>query len=464
MTIAQPCFTRYHFGCIRMGPPFRTRLPKQKGLSFSSALRDMPNFICEACTVRAQLDRELQCTSPDIGLLALERARLIDMSHHWADTTLTQYHSKLNILRKFEQYFGVSPLQPTILERPPTGPAISIMWAQQHYTLRPGRGKSQLSNEGFVSFSTARGLRSAAAHYLAWDLQVSDPQAAYDALHRPLADTGTMPTDSLAYSYMTSGMSRRLGEESTPSHALLERHIQWIDNHLNSLYEVATTDEARAELSRAGLANLVAWLGWLRALELFSLFWNDLTILEPQDGPELDLPVGTGAFLARLLPETKSSRTITADVVMAYTSGSGLSLGKWTHRLRASLGHHEIPSSADRVFQHPDGTPWTSLYFRSTYLWPLLHMQCIAGDAHLKPFDGINGRKTLEQVFYSMHSYRRGSRSVVSKRRPPPLQVASPDEVNEHGRWRVKRSNMKMDQLYLSWDIIDRLALTLFCM
>jgi hypothetical protein len=108
---------------------------------------------------------------------------------------------------------------------------------------------------------------------------------------------------------MTSGMSRRLGEESTPSHALLERHVHWIDKHLNSLYEAATTEASRAEIARAALANVIAWLGWLRALELFSLTWADLTVLEPQDGPSLDLPTGTGAILARLLAETKSSKT-----------------------------------------------------------------------------------------------------------------------------------------------------------
>jgi hypothetical protein len=75
----------------------------------------MPTFICEACTVREQLDRELTHLLPDIGLLALERARLIDMSHHWAETTLTQYHTKLNILRSFGTVFGVKVLCPTVL-------------------------------------------------------------------------------------------------------------------------------------------------------------------------------------------------------------------------------------------------------------------------------------------------------------------------------------------------------------
>ena len=46
------------------------------------------------------------------------------------------------------------------------------------------------------------------------------------------------------------------------------------------------------------LANVIAWLGWLWTAELFSLKWKDLTVLEPQDGPSLDLPFGTGAILA----------------------------------------------------------------------------------------------------------------------------------------------------------------------
>jgi hypothetical protein len=177
----------------------------------------MPNFICEACTVREELDRELTQLPPDLGLLALERARLIDMSHHWAEASLTQYHTKLNMLRRFGYSFGVTVLSPSVL-----------------LTLKPGHS----------------------------------------------------------------------------------------DN------------------------------------------------------------VGTGAILARLLPATKSSPTIPADVVMAYTSASGLSIGKWAHRLRASLGYPTIPVSHERIFQHPDGTLWTSHFFRATYLWPLLHMQRLAGDAH----------------------------------------------------------------------------------
>jgi len=399
-----------------------------------------------------------------MGLLALERARLVDMSHSWAQSTIGQYQTKIRVVRRFESRFDIrilGPAEPLI--RPPTSPAIPIMWAQQYYALRPGRGQSKLTNEGFVSFATARGLRSAASQYAAWDLQIRDPHAAMDALNRPIPNLGSLPTDNLAYTYMTSGMSRRLGEESHPSHALLERHVHWIDTRLDKLFRAATTDETRAELARAATANLIAWLGWLRAHEVFSFTWRDMTVVEPPDGPTLDLPVGTGAVLARLLPETKSSPTVTADLYMAYTAASGLSLGLWLHRLRAALGYHEIPSNWEHLFIHKDGRIWNSHYFRTTYLLPFLHIQRMGGDAHLKPFDGITG-KTLEEAFYSMHSYRRGARTAVSRTREPPYRKATPDEVDEHGRWRVKRKNMKMPQLYLAWDTLERLAITLFCM
>jgi hypothetical protein len=223
----------------------------------------MPNFICKAWTVWEQLDRELDPLScRDSDLLALEHARLIDMSHHWAQSTLSQYHTKLSILQHFQSSFGVPPLRIASLDRPPSSPSIPIMSAQQYYALRPGCGQAKLEGEGFVSYATARGLRSAASHYLAWDLQVSDPQAAFDALNRPSAESGAIPTDSLAYSYMTSGMSRCLGEESSPSHALLEWHVVWIDTHLNSLYAMALTSEAHAEIARAAHSQFdcLVWL------------------------------------------------------------------------------------------------------------------------------------------------------------------------------------------------------------
>ena len=52
------CGTSYHTSCIVVGKPFRTQLANLRGLSYP-AVYWLPNFICECCTVRAMLGREL---------------------------------------------------------------------------------------------------------------------------------------------------------------------------------------------------------------------------------------------------------------------------------------------------------------------------------------------------------------------------------------------------------------------
>jgi hypothetical protein len=237
-----------------------------------------------------------------------------------------------------------------------------------------------------------------------------------------------------------------------------------MNDHFNQLYREATTNRQRCEICRAALVNLAAWLGWLRAGETFSLRWKDVTMTEPRDGPTLGLLAHTGAARLRLLEQTKSDRSRTADVVLAYTSASGLSIGLWYHRLRRACGGSP-PPTAEHVFQHEEGAIWTSHYFRTTYLYPLLHMLRMSGDPFLSAFDGSPGN-SLEVKFYSMHSYWRGAgaRTHVSRWRPGCLRKAEGQEVTEHGRWRSSRSGLDMQTLYLEWNLFDRLALTRFCM
>jgi integrase len=174
-----------------------------------------------------------------------------------------------------------------------------------------------------------------------------------------------------------------------PSTALLSRHIHAMNDHFNQLYWEATTNRQCREICRAALVNLAAWLGWLRAGETFSLRWEDVTMTEPRDGPTLGLPAHTGAARLCLSEQTKSDRTQTADVVLAYTSASGLSIGLWYHRLRRACGGSPPPT--EHVFKHEEGAIWTSHYFRTTYLYPLLHILRSSGDPFLSAFDGSPG-------------------------------------------------------------------------
>jgi hypothetical protein len=54
----------------------------------------IPHYICELCTVRTQLRRELEHTAQDTMLLMLERMRQIDFMSVWKRPTLRQYGGK----------------------------------------------------------------------------------------------------------------------------------------------------------------------------------------------------------------------------------------------------------------------------------------------------------------------------------------------------------------------------------
>jgi hypothetical protein len=54
-----------------------------------------------------------------------------------------------------------------------------------------------------------------------------------------------------------------------------------------------------------------------------------MDITNPQDGPTVGLPIGIGGFQLMLLAQTKSSQAVAAEMIVAYTSASGLPPGLW---------------------------------------------------------------------------------------------------------------------------------------
>jgi hypothetical protein len=174
-THARPCDTRYHYGCVQLGPPFTTCVKTRTGLHFSGKIRTLSSFICEACTVRAVLQRELRLDGSDLVLLALERARLVDMLNSWSDGTHSQYQGHLRYIAKFERDFGVTILETTPLVCPPHPPAIPTMWAQQRYALQlsPSTRAHRVGEN--LAFGTVRQLRSAVGMHYRWDWNVAHP-------------------------------------------------------------------------------------------------------------------------------------------------------------------------------------------------------------------------------------------------------------------------------------------------
>jgi hypothetical protein len=262
-------------------------------------------------------------------------------------------------------------------------------------------------------------------------------------------------------------MARRMGTESKKSWALSHVHIAYIDDVLEQRYCATVDRKQQHDLACAGTINLLAYLGWLRSGEVFGLGMEDITLVDPCDGPARGLPPGCGAVEGRLLGATKSDQTLTADVVVAYTTLSGLSLGKWFARLAT---FDQTPT--DRLFSTESEPQWSSRFFRVNYAYPILEMQRRAGEPSLSTFSNEPGNR-MEDKIYSMHTWRRGGRSRVSRvsrlprhNEPNPrgTRKASPTEVYEHGRWQQNKEAEDMPKRYNQWDLSDRILITLCCM
>jgi hypothetical protein len=458
---ADACNAQYHAGCVKAGPPFVTRLGNGEGLVLPWQV-PVPHYVCELCVVRGQLQRELRHDVRDIVLLLLERMRQIDFLHNWAKRTLGHYGAKLRYLARFQEHFGVQVLVPATLIRPVQTPAIPLVWSELYYSLRQTKGEDGLYHP--IKFASVRPLRSAAALFYTLDMQDAFPRRVMRDRHRRgIIQPYVSPTDELYTSFGASGMARRMGTETKKSWALSHIHIAFMDSELDRLFQKATGDEAH-ELACAGTINLLAYLGWLRSGEVFGLQLPDVTILIPEDGPTRGLPPGGGAVEARLLTATKSDQTITADVIVAFTTLSGLGLGRWFQRLQGFT-----PRDGEHWFSTKTQPRWTSQYFRNQYAYPILEMQRLGGEPSLSTFTCTPGKRICDKI-YSIHSWRRGGRSRVSRvprhnePKPKGARRATPDEVYEHGRWQHNEASENMPQRYNQWDLSDRILITLCCM
>ena len=168
-----------------------------------------------------------------------------------------------------------------------------------------------------------------------------------------------------------------------------------------------------------------------------------------------------GAFILRLSPITKTSRTLTADVVISYHCLSGLSLGWWWTHLQADpTVPTNVGTSDAHIFTSPSVGRWTSLFFRQHILYPSLIYQQSQGDGFLAPFLAGTAN-SIANKFWSLTSYRRGARTHAQRGQGP--QKATLAQVYEHGRWRRRRTGEHIDVMYREWSLRDRLLITFYC-
>jgi hypothetical protein len=433
-----------------VGSPFTTRLVRgnQGGLQYPRDLTDAYTFVCELCSVRSVVGRELQGCTADRVLLILERMRMIDTASSLAPTS--RYNNGLALRRvlRFRGQFGIPSGQPLRISRPPTSTATSVLWSMEHYVLQESSKRNST-----ITFNAARALRSGASTWARWETAMANPD---------LVEVSA-PTDSLLTSYCIGGMKRRLGTKSTPSMALRHHHVKFNQHRRGARFHTRNTSPTqRYELAAANVAELFAWLGWLRGGEVFATNWPDVELSPPAaNGGRYGLPANSGAVLLSLTPETKSDSTVTADVVMAWQTSGGFTLGYWLDQLRSYA--HLLGYGNGPIFRTARGRRWTSRYFRTEHLWPLLAEQRSLGDPLFLTCDDTPGN-TIPDKFWSMHMYRRGAATHVKRKRPECVREATNDESNEHARWRCRNTGSESVGLhYQEMSVEDRLYITLLC-
>jgi hypothetical protein len=132
-------------------PPAMTRFP----------------LICESCTVRAILGRELTLMSGDIQLLILDRMRLIDMAHAWASSTLQGGGQGTSVGSTISG-------RNTASTQPPQSSVIPLLWGVLEYTLQTSRKTVK-----GIKYNTARNLQSAVSAYHFWEKMLQFPGHMY---------------------------------------------------------------------------------------------------------------------------------------------------------------------------------------------------------------------------------------------------------------------------------------------
>ena len=420
-----------------------------------------PTFICELCQVRAIVGRELRREIPDVQLLAYERMRMIDCRNSWQHSTMTKYGTYLRFMVRFEARHGASVLRPTQLLAPPQSASIPLHWAQLAYSLR----ENSVIGER-VKHGTVRQLRSAANMYYMVDSLLARPSQAMKVKNQVSFFPFVLAPDSAMLTFATKGMERRLGHSSKPSWALSYVHIKWLDDQFHIAWGRARSKAEQHDIAIAATANLLAYLGWLRGGEIFEASESDMTVTPPSEGPTRGLPPLVGAIEFNLLLETKSDPCRVADIVVAYETLSGLSLGAWVQRLLTFP-----PAKPGRLFSSRRYPVWTSRIFREDFAWPLLELMRRAGEPTLAPFTDAPGHR-IRDLIWAIHSWRRAGRSRVSRGtrhnepKAPGTRQATSAEIYEHARWEARQQRRSEDMAahYNQWELIDRLAITYHCM
>jgi hypothetical protein len=106
-------------------------------------------------------------------------------------------------------------------------------------------------------------------------------------------------------------------------------------------------------------------------------------ITTPDNGGLHNYPIGVGAVLFTLGPDTKCQSSKRVDVPLADTFASWISPHYWYLKLMECK--EKLGWIGGYLLHYSTGQRWKSSYFKSTHVYPLLHIQRNRGDPSLGP-------------------------------------------------------------------------------
>lgn len=432
-----------------MGPPFASR--DEDGLRYPSSLAGIIPFVCESCTVRANFQRELNPFSKtDRWLLRLERMRMIDVVSALSTGSLQTYSTQFRTFQRYRSQYGLPDYFDFLPSSPSCGEHIHISYCLLEESVRrstPSRNFSKAFNS-LKSFHTAIG----GLHVTAVSLfSGNTTYRQNNLLHSSLS---LQPTGNIASSRWMRGFQIRHGVDTKQCGTLLHRHVVALQAYRLSMLKNRSLSVAdRYSLVAAQCIDFAGYLGWLRANECFSLRVSDIELIEPRDGARFELDSGDGFVGLRLLPKTKTSRSLQVDVVLSWVTKGRLNPGYWFKKLLELLSQMGYGTHNLLFFSPQTGKQLTFRSYFDSWLGPFILRLCNQGDQFLlrQLEEDMSGENTVASVFFSFHIWRRSADTHVCTERHG-YKNPSRSSINGHGRWRLENTQARSN----SESMIDR--------
>ena len=97
---------------------------------------------------------------------------------------------------------------------------------------------------------------------------------------------------------------------------------------------------------------------------------DDVKLVHPYNWAVYGLPPKVGSILPKLLPSTKCSYNKQVEIVIAWQTSTGLSLGFWLTRLFKIMDKLKWSSSQSFLFSSTsESSHWSSTYFRTNHTY-----------------------------------------------------------------------------------------------